>query len=213
MRRFEPQKHGRFAQGYTRIEILALYGSACLLDEAISGDRKAARARMVDTVRLERGRRIVEPMRWGLIPGWWQLGIEPTNPVAFNAPADIVAKAPLFQSSVSRRHCLIPASGFYELARGRAPYYFTRRDGSLMTIAGLWDEWRHPDTKELIRSCAAVVGAPCRSIAELNGFMPIMLEPGQFELWLSGEPGLKLMKSIGQTEPGRYLTWKSVEMV
>jgi putative SOS response-associated peptidase YedK len=62
----------------------------------------------------------------------------------------------LFNSSFKRRHCLIPVSGYYEwksTSGGRQPYYFTRRDGSVLTIAGLWDEWRNPDTNELIHSC------------------------------------------------------------
>ena len=38
-----------------------------------------------------------------------------------------------------------PASGYYEWHEapdGKQPYYFTRRDGAPITIAGLWDEWR-----------------------------------------------------------------------
>jgi hypothetical protein len=38
-----------------------------------------------------------------------------------------------------------PASGCYEWHEapdGKQPYYFTRRDGAPITIAGLWDEWR-----------------------------------------------------------------------
>jgi len=40
-----------------------------------------------------------------------------------------------------------------------------------------------------------------------------MLEREHFDLWLSGDAGLKLTKSACQTEPGRYLTWKAIERV
>jgi putative SOS response-associated peptidase YedK len=39
-------------------------------------------------------------------------------------------------------HAMVPASGYYEwhdTPDGKQPYYFTRRDGEPVTIAGLWD--------------------------------------------------------------------------
>lgn len=203
---------GRFAQDYTWKEIQTLYGPGTQPAETeIAVCYNSSGNGPIDTVRLEHGRRIMEPMRWGLIPGWWRLAIEPTNPAAFNAHIDIVGSAPLFQSSFGRQHCLIPASGFYEFNRNNKPYFFSHRDGLLMTIAGLWDEWRNPDTREVVRSCSAVIGASNKSIAELSGSMPVVLEPEHFELWLAGEAGIKLIKSFGQIEPSRHLTWRMVE--
>jgi putative SOS response-associated peptidase YedK/ActR/RegA family two-component response regulator len=211
--RFERQMPRRLAQDYNWTDMIDLYGSAYAIDESlISLDRQLGRTGMVDGVRLDGGRRVVEPMRWGLIPNWWQLGSAPANPAAFYANADLIATAPFFRSAFTKRHCLIPASGFYELDANGRLCYFTRRDGSVMTIAGLWDEWRNPDTRELVRSCAAVVSATHRAIVEINGFVPVMLEPEHFELWLSGQPASNLVKFVSQLDPSRCLTWRPVEM-
>jgi putative SOS response-associated peptidase YedK len=50
--------------------------------------------------------------RWGLIPHW-------ANDAAIgnrliNAPSETVAEKPSFRDAFRQRHCLIPATGFYE---------------------------------------------------------------------------------------------------
>jgi putative SOS response-associated peptidase YedK len=50
----------------------------------------------------------------------------------------------MFRSAFKNSRCLIPASGYYEwktTPEGKQPFYFTRRDGQVMTIAGLWSGW------------------------------------------------------------------------
>jgi putative SOS response-associated peptidase YedK len=163
---------------------------------------KISPAAMIDTVRLVSGQRVFGPMRWGLIPDWWQLAEEPTNPAAFNAGLDRVATVPFFRSSFSRKHCLIPASGFYawqDTAAGRQPYYFARGNGCAMAIAGLWDEWRNPDTQQLTRSCTMLTGKPNQMVAEVSGRMPVVLEPAQFESWLSGEVSPELYEPFSES--------------
>jgi putative SOS response-associated peptidase YedK len=192
----------RFTQHYTWKEIRDLYGLTALIPPTNMPARyKICPATTINTVRLVRGRRILGPMRWGLVPSWWLLGKEPINPATFNTPVDAAANMSLFRSSFKRKHCLIPVSGYYEwqeTPHGRQPYYFTRRRGSVMTIAGLWDEWRNPDTNELMRSCTILIGEPSKFVAEVRDRMPVILEPRQFESWLSGESGLELLEPAGE---------------
>ena len=150
----------------------------------------------------------------GLVPDWWLLGKESTNPAAFNAPVDAVATISLFRSSFGHRHCLIPISGYYEwkkTADGRQPYYFTRRDGSVMTIAGLWDEWRNPDTNELIRSCTMMIGEPNKFVAKVCDHMPVILEPHQYGPWLSAKAGPGLLKPAGERVLNKHPVSKRVD--
>jgi putative SOS response-associated peptidase YedK len=185
-----------FTQHYTWQEIHGLYELTARKPPAEIRPRyKICHAAMIDTVRLVSGERIFGPMRWGLIPDWWLLATEPTNPAAFNTRLDRVATVPFFRSSFARKHCLIPASGYYawqHTPAGKQPYYFTRRDGSAIAIAGLWDEWRNPDTDQMMRSCTMMSGKPNKLAAEVCDGMPIILEPAQFESWLSGEVSLEL---------------------
>jgi putative SOS response-associated peptidase YedK len=204
----------RFTQHYTWNEIRDLYGLTARKPPTFMPPRyKISPTATISTVRLVAGRRVFEPMRWGFVPGWWLLGTEPTNPATFNARVETVARAPFFRSAFKRKRCLIPVSGYYEWSDtpgSRQPYYFARRDGSVMTIAGLWDEWRNPDTGESIRSCTMIVGEPNKLVAEVRDRMPVILEPRQFEPWLSGEAGLKLLKPAAEKVLNKHPVSKRV---
>jgi putative SOS response-associated peptidase YedK len=200
----------RFTQHYTWEEIRDLYG---LTDRKpptnLPSRYKICPTATINTVRLVAGKRVFEPMRWGFVPSWWLLGTEPTNPATFNARVETVATAPFFRSAFKRKRCLIPLSGYYEW-HDTQPYYFTRRNGSVMTIAGLWDEWRNPDTKDLIRSCTMIIGKPNTLVAEVRDRMPIILEPRQFGSWLSGEAGLNMLKPGGEKALNKHPVSKRV---
>jgi len=59
----------------------------------------------------------------------------------FNARSDTIAEKPMFRDSFQRRRCLMPASGYYEWVtapdKSKHPFYFTRADGEVMTIAAI----------------------------------------------------------------------------
>jgi hypothetical protein len=84
----------------------------------------------------------------------------------------------------------MPVSGYYEwedTPGGKQPHYFTARDGSpVLTIAGLWDEWKNRETGERIKSCTMIIIEPNEFVAEVHDRMPVLLHPNQFEHWLSG---------------------------
>jgi putative SOS response-associated peptidase YedK len=198
----------RFTQHFTWNEIRDLYGLTARISPTNMPARyKICPTTMINTVRLVAGKRVFRPMRWGLVPSWWLMGTEPTNPLTFNAPIETIATAPFFRTAFKRKRCLIPASGYYEwqeTPHGRQPYYFTRRGASVMTIAGLWDEWRHPDTNELMRSCTMIIGEPNRFVAEVRNRMPVILEPRQFDSWLSGKAGLEFLRPAGEKVLKKY---------
>jgi putative SOS response-associated peptidase YedK len=67
----------------------------------------------------------------------------------FNARAATVGQKPMFRSAFKRNRCIISASGYYEwqaAPAGKQPYYFTPTDGRILSIAGIWDERKDPDT-------------------------------------------------------------------
>jgi hypothetical protein len=72
-----------------------------------------------------------------------------------------VAEKPMFRSAFKRTRCLIPASGYYEwltTPTGKQPYYYTARDSSPLTVAGLWDEWKDIETGEPLKSSLPYIG-------------------------------------------------------
>jgi putative SOS response-associated peptidase YedK len=97
----------------------------------------------------------------------------------------------------------MPASGYYEwrdTPEGKQPYYFTRRDGQVMTIAALWDEWTDKAKEATLRSCCMVITEPNKFVAEVHDRMPVILEAKDFEQWEEGDAKdvAKLMKPANE---------------
>jgi hypothetical protein len=100
------------------------------------------------------------------------------------------------------------SSGSPAITNGRTPRAensrgtFTARDGSsLLTAAGLWDEWNHRETGEGLKFCAMIVGEPNELAAEIHERMPVFLMEDQFAAWLSGAAGAECLKPA----PNDYL--------
>jgi putative SOS response-associated peptidase YedK len=133
----------------------------------------------------------------------------------FNARAETVAEKPMFRSAFNRTRCLMPVSGYYEwqdTCEGKQPYYFTRRDGQPITIAGLWDEWHDKSTGENLKSCAMVITEPNKFIADVHNRMPVILEAKDFEQWEHGDTkdAAELMKPADENTLQRWPVSKRV---
>jgi putative SOS response-associated peptidase YedK len=159
----------------------------------------------IDAIVAEDGKRELIRARWGLIPNWWKKPIKELKLATFNARAETVTTKPFFRSVFKRKRCLIPVSGYYEWEDrldGKQPWYFTARDGSpALTIAGLWDEWKDPETDKLRKSCTMIITEPSEFVAEVHDRMPVLLTEKQFDPWLSGEAGIEYFKPA----PNDYL--------
>src|SRR5208283_2123191 len=151
---------GRFTQSYTWRELVELYR----LTQPARNLRpryNIAPTTAIDVVRLaETGPELV-PMRWGLIPGWWKKTAKEV-PSTFNARSETVAQKPMFRSAFKRTRCIVPASGYYEWRAaegGKQPYFICAADGAVLSIAGLWDQWKGAETGETISSATLIVTA------------------------------------------------------
>ena len=132
-----------FTQAYSWRELVELYR---LTQPAVNLQARfnIAPTTTIDVV-IPRGADRLElvKMRWGLIPSWWKKTAKEV-PATFNARAETVATKPMFRAAFKRSRCVIPASGYYEWkadAEGKQPYYISAADGSVLSFAGLWDEW------------------------------------------------------------------------
>jgi putative SOS response-associated peptidase YedK len=169
----------------------------------------------VDVVVSNDGKRTLAPMRWGLIPNWWSKPLKEMKVATFNARAETVAEKRMFRSAFENTRCLIPASGYYEwqnTPEGKQPYYFTRRDGQPITIAGLWDRWHEKPVGNVIQSCAMVITEPNQFAAQVHDRMPVILEAKDFEQWEKGDPkdAAALMKAADEDVLQRWPVSKRV---
>ena len=135
-------------------------------------------------------------MRWGLIPGWWKKTAKEV-PSTFNARAETVAQKPMFRSAFKRTRCIVPASGYYEwqtIDRVKQPYFISAGDGAVLSIAGLWDQWKEPETGETILSATLIVTAANDFTRAIHDRMPVFLGQQDHEAWLTGKAGVELLR-------------------
>ena len=57
----------------------------------------------------------------------------------------------------------------------------------------LWDQWKNPETGELLKTCTMIITEPNDFVAQIHDRMPVLLAKGQFEPWLAGEAGQELL--------------------
>src|SRR5262245_19877289 len=197
---------GRFTKNYTWQQLHALY--SLNTPEAIPNfqpDFNVCPTDPADTILPNDGARELVQMRWGLIPYWWNKPLKELRLATFNARVETVTTKPFFREPFKRKRCLMPVSGYYEwqdTPSGKQPYYLTARDGfPVMTIAGLWDEWKNRENGERIRSCARIITEPNEFVAQVHDRMPVLLQPNQFDHWLSGNMTVEELKPA----PNDYL--------
>lgn len=131
------------------------------------------------------GTRILDGMRWGLVPSWSKDG--PGGKPLINARSETLLEKPSFQTAAKRRRCLVPADGFFEWQTSQpgkgTPYFISRPEGGVFAMAGLWEAWMSKDGSELF-SMAIVTAAANATLQPFHHRMPVVITPENFALWL-----------------------------
>ena len=188
---------GRFTYNLTWEQIVALY--RLTLDAQARNPQPRFNippTTVIDTVLSLDGKRMLAPMRWGLVPSWWKKSLKEV-PATFNARAETVAEKPMFRAAFKRSRCIVPASGYYEWKAeegGKQPHYISAADGAPLSIAGLWEEWKNPESGEPLRSCTMIVTSANEAMRSIHDRMPVFLAPDAHEAWLTGKAGVELLK-------------------
>jgi putative SOS response-associated peptidase YedK len=137
------------------------------------------------------GERSLDLIKWGLIPHWCTDPRGGRRPI--NAKAESVARLPMFRDAYTQRRCIVPVDGFFEWraikgARAKQPYAIAMKDGSPFGLAGLWENWRNPNTGEWERSFVIITVPSNNLVAQIHDRMPAILEPKSYGRWLGLEP-------------------------
>ena len=151
-------------------------------------------------VRLDEvGNRELIDMRWGfLTPAFSKKDGSPIKPRAWNnARDDKLQKSNLWRASFHERRCLVPASSFNE-TKGQKPatdYWFglATEDPDarpLFAFAGMWrreqSELRNEAENGLTHTIVTTEANDLVRPIHAKGRMPVILEPPDYETWLSG---------------------------
>lgn len=127
----------------------------------------------------------IQGMRWGLVPKWTKPGQLPkVTPI--NARSETLAEKSMFRSLVKNRRCVVPTNGFYEWKRvgtAKQPYLIEPTDGSLMLLAGLYDEAVDARGSQL-QSFTIVTTRANEKMARVHDRMPTILTLTASDVWL-----------------------------
>jgi putative SOS response-associated peptidase YedK len=131
-------------------------------------------------------------------------------PQAHQRKAESVSRLPMFRDAYAQRRCIVPVDGFFEWraikgARAKQPYAIAMKDGSSFGLAGLWENWRNPNTGAWERTFAIITVPSNDLVAQIHNRMPAILEPRSYERWLGLEPDPHDLLITYPSEPMR--TW------
>jgi len=141
----------------------------------------------VIVVRPEKGERVPEIARWGLVPAWAKDPLAGPHPI--NARAEGIEAKPAFRGAFRHGRCLIPASGFYEwkrVGKEKRPFFIRPRGGDgIFVFAGLRSTWAGAEGE--LQTCTIITTAPNELMADIHDRMPVILTPQDQAAWLDPE--------------------------
>lgn len=182
-----PGMCGRFASTYSPDQLQQWYDALLMPDLPLRYN--IAPGTDIVTVRISAEGRVGSAMRWGFIPSWAK---DPaTMPMLHNARAETIAERPMFRTAFHRRRCLIPASGFYEWKlvpgqRPKQPFYISFKDGTPMSLAGIWATAKTVDGKT-IDTCAIITTGANATVEPIHNRMPVIIDCSDWNQWLQPE--------------------------
>lgn len=156
--------------------------------------------------------RSLQAMEWGLVPHWSADG--KNNGKLINARSEGIEERPSFREPIQRRRCLVLADSFYEWRTepgGRKiPYRIFLKNGDLLFIAGIWDEWKKMG--ETRRTFSIVTTPPNLEMSALHNRMPaILLTQTIQEHWLSSLPADEVLTMLRPIADGSLAMYRVSE--
>ncbi|WP_121812996.1 SOS response-associated peptidase [Mucilaginibacter kameinonensis] len=160
----------------------------------------------------------LQQMHFGLVP--WDAPTCMMTRSTFNAKKENLLKSPLWSKLMnSHKRCIIITSGFTEpqhIDADRTKHWmFKLKERTVFSMAGLWSEWRDPQTGSAYRSFAIITNVANEQVAEVHtkNRMPVALTKEQEKLWLSKSlPNIKdyldVLTTIPDDEMNRDQTYK-----
>ena len=149
------------------------------------------------------GERSLDLLRWGLVPYWCKAK---PKPPPINAKAETVFKLPMFRDAYARRRCIVPIDAFFEWKavlgqKAKKPFAIGMKDRSPFGLAGIWENWKDPESGAWVRTFAIITTPANELVAEIHDRMPAILRPEDYDRWLSDEPDPRELLKPFPAEP------------
>ena len=134
--------------------------------------------------------------KWGLIPGWTNTSKNSKGMTSISTQS--FQNKPVLQKALSENRCLIWCTGFYiwkESPAGKIPFYVTSSDNSLLSVAGLWENW-----DESTNTCCLITHDPSSILPFFKTDIPFIIREEKRSAWLNdGSKALELLSIPLQT--------------
>nr|WP_243397149.1 SOS response-associated peptidase [Leptospira kmetyi] len=136
---------------------------------------------------------------WGLIPQWTENAEKAKwmETHLLNAKSETIFELKSFRESILERRCLIPSTGFYdsqEVRNKSYPYRVYLKHEEIFCLAGIWDEWKDPETGDIKRTYSMLTTPPNKKFSQIHHRMPLILPRELEEIWI--DPSLQNQKEI-----------------
>lgn len=168
-----------------------------------------APSQRVPVVLLDRGQRLMVPMRWGFLPAW----AREAKQAVVNARSETAFEKPFFRSAMKARRALMPADGFYEWkteAGGKQPYLFERAGGGPFAFAALWERWVHPESGP-VDTVALLTTSANATLSPIHDRMPVILDDqAAWSAWLDPSAPPEQLKALLVPGPDDLLSARPV---
>lgn len=153
----------------------------------------------------------LQAYRFGMTPYWAKKPMDLINARAegdknanndptYLGPNQIFLKKAFLKPLQSQR-CLVLADAYYEWSLAKKPYLVYLQDKQRpFVLAGLYDYWQNPDTKEILASFT-IITTTANDVLQSIGVkrMPVILNPGYEKDWL--KPDLSLARVLHFLKP------------
>ncbi|AQS59271.1 SOS response-associated peptidase [Desulforamulus ferrireducens] len=176
---------GRFTITISLSDLVEIFGVDILKVDEHQPRYNVAPSQLIPVVTFEKGKRMAQWMKWGLIPSWAK---DPgVGNKMINARAETLSEKLAYKSSFQQRRCLIPADSFFEWKKEgnkKQPLRFVLPNEKVFAFAGIWDRWISPQGIDIV-SCSIITTEANEDVKAVHHRMPVILaEKEAQQLWL-----------------------------
>jgi putative SOS response-associated peptidase YedK len=197
-------------------EVIDLCGQLgiSLKDNVLRTGRFIRAASTISIVIEKDKQRLLQDAIWWLLLDQTETGFKPSAYTSFNTRYDKL-DVPRSAGYYSYRHqrCIIPAMGFGETEQinGKAVYHdFTSETG--IAFGGLYREWKHSLTGEIVFSCSVITLAPHPKLMPYHSkASPLLIPPTHYDVWLNAATDISNLTSL--LKPHLHITLKCMEIL
>ena len=151
----------------------------------------------------------ITPMKWGLIPHWFQGNPTEIASKTLNARIESISSKPSFSKLIESNRCIIPSNGFFEWqhqGKHKIPHFIYGKEDSILSMAGLWDTYQDAKTGMILNSFTILTQPASPLMAEIHNVkkrMPVILDEDSIDLWLNSAESMEIVeKNKGVTLTG-----------